>query len=405
VKSILSKDRIDSFKTIYRDHLLEDVLPFWEKHSPDPEHGGFLFELDRDGSVYGTTKPVWIHGRYTWLTARLYNEIEPRPEWLKLAKEGAKFLKKHAFDTDGRMFFTLTREGRPLRKRRYIFSETFAAIAFAELARATGDEDLARESIELFKLIDRYLTTPGMLEPKLRPEAPKIKAISVPMTLLKTVQILRKISDDPILQTVADRSLHELEHHFMKPELEAMLERVGPEGEFIDSPEGRALNSGNSIEAAWFILEESRYRNDPHLQKIGLQILDWSLARGWDREFGGFTYILDLHGKPSPHLEHELKLWWPHNEAIYATLLAAKLTGDKRYLKWHRKIHDWSFGRFPDPDHGEWFGYLRRDGTVANRLKGNLWKGPFHLPRMLLNCWQLLEEQPNLCKPSKLQVS
>ena len=80
-----------------------------------------------------------------------------------------------------------------------------------------------------------------------------------------------------------------------------------------------------------------------------------------------------------------------HNEALYATLLAYYLTGEDEWLEWFKKVHDWSFTHFPDTRHGEWFGYLRRDGTVSSRVKGNMWKGPFHLPRALLNCWQLLE--------------
>ncbi len=388
----MSPDRIQSLATLYRDDLLENVVPFWQKNAPDRDQGGFVFQLDRDGSVYGTDKPVWIQGRYTWLNARLYNTVERRPEWLELARHGADFLQKHCFDTDGRMFFTVTRDGRPLRKRRYIFSEVFATIAFAELAKATADEALARKALDLFKLIHRYLTTPGLLEPKTIPETLQTKGLAVPMILLGTIQILRQVTDDPILKQVADQSLFEIENHFVKPEFEAVLETVGPNGEFIDSPEGRSINPGHAIEAAWFILEESRYRNDPKLQPLALKMIDWSLKTGWDDTFGGIYYFRDLHDKPCPQYEHDMKLWWPHNEAIYATLLAHHLTGDDKYARWHRKIHDWSYGHFPDPDHGEWFGYLHRDGTVANRLKGNLWKGPFHLPRMLLYSWKLLEE-------------
>lgn len=389
---MLTQDRIQSLLTFYRDDLLANVLPFWEKNAPDREHGGFVFNLDRDGSVYGTDKAVWIQGRYTWLCARLYNTVEQRPEWLELARHGEAFLKKHCYDQDGRMFFSLTREGAPLRKRRYVFSEVFAIIGLAELARATNDQTLAQEALDLFKSTHRYLTTPGLLEPKVNPETRKTKALAVPMIMLGTIQVLRQVTEDPFLQEVADKALYEIEHHFMKSEFAAVLETVGPNGEFIDNPDGRTLNPGHAIEAGWFILEESRHRNDPRLRQMGLQIIDWSLDIGWDAEYGGIVYFKDLKGKPCPQYEHDMKLWWPHNEAIYATLLASHLTGDEKYARWHRKIHDWSYGHFPDPDHGEWYGYLHRDGTVANRLKGNMWKGPFHLPRMLLYSWKLLEE-------------
>lgn len=392
---MLTQDRIQSLRTLYRDDLLQNVLPFWERNAPDREQGGFLFNLDRDGSVYGSDKPVWIQGRYTWLCARLYNTVEQRPEWLELARHGAAFLKKHCFDQDGRMFYSVTRDGRPLRKRRYIFSETFATIGLAELALATKDENLAREALDLFKLTHRYLNTPGLLEPKVFPETRQMKGLGVPMIMLGTIQVLRRVTDNPLLKEVADQAISEVEQHFMKPEFKAVLELVGPNGEFIDTPEGRSLCPGHAIEVGWFILEESRHRQDARLQEIGLQIIDWSLDNGWDEEFGGIVYFKDLQGKPCPQYEHDMKLWWPHNEAIYATLLASHLTGEEKYARWHRKVHDWSYGHFPDPDHGEWYGYLHRDGTVSNRLKGNMWKGPFHLPRMLLYSWQLLEEMLN----------
>ena len=87
-----------------------------------------------------------------------------------------------------------------------------------------------------------------------------------------------------------------------------------------------------------------------------------------------------------------MKFWWPHNETIIATLLAYHLTGDEKYSDWHLKTHDWAYNRFPDPEYGEWYGYLHRDGRLSSPLKGNMFKGPFHIPRMQLYCWKLLEE-------------
>ncbi|MCA9258910.1 MAG: AGE family epimerase/isomerase, partial [Planctomycetales bacterium] len=88
----------------------------------------------------------------------------------------------------------------------------------------------------------------------------------------------------------------------------------------------------------------------------------------------------------------------PHNEAIIATLLAFRLTGQSRYAQWHELVHDWAYAHFPDSEHGEWYGYLHRDGTPSSSLKGNLWKGPFHLPRMQLVCTRILDELRELAQ-------
>ena len=213
------------------------------------------------------------------------------------------------------------------------------------------------------------------------------------MILLGTTQGLRQIDDDDLYSRVIDESIQEVFDHFVKPEFQVLLEAVGPNGEFLDEPPGREVNPGHAIETAWFIMEEARQRN--HAQDLierACEILDWSLDIGWDSEYGGIYYFRDCKGKPCPQYEHDMKLWWPHNEAIYATLLAYHLTGRGKYAEWHQKIHDWAYAHFPDNENGEWFGYLHRDGSLSCRLKGNMWKGPFHLPRMELNCWKLLEE-------------
>jgi N-acylglucosamine 2-epimerase len=192
---------------------------------------------------------------------------------------------------------------------------------------------------------------------------------------------------------VIDREIAEIERDFLKPEFRCVLEAVGPDGEFQDTFEGRTVCPGHSIEAAWFILEEARHRGDaPRLIALATTILDWSLAIGWDERYGGLVYFTDARGLPSTEYPHDMKLWWPHNEAIIATLLAHLLTGREDYARWHETVHDWAYAHFPDPLHGEWFGYLHRDGSVSTPLKGNMWKGPFHLPRMQWYCSQRIEE-------------
>jgi N-acylglucosamine 2-epimerase len=190
-----------------------------------------------------------------------------------------------------------------------------------------------------------------------------------------------------------DFSSAAIERDFMKPDLQAVMECVAPDGSVLDHFDGRTLNPRHAIEAAWFILHEGRLRGGQRLIQTGLTILDWMWARGWDEEHGGIFYFRDLRGLPVQEYWHDMKFWWPHNEAVIATLLAWKLTGDEKYARWHSQVHDWSFAHFPDREHGEWYGYLHRDGSVSTRLKGNMWKGPFHLPRMLWYCSRLLEEK------------
>ena len=379
---------------IYRDGLLNDTLPFWITHCIDREQGGFLFCLDRDGAVIDTDKGMWHQGRFTWTLANLYNTVEPREEWLELAKHGVDFIRKYGFDEDGRMFFQVTRDGRPVRKRRYLFTETFGVIALAAYAKASGDAQAKQEALDLFDLIVKYLTTPELTPPKLYPETRGGKGLAVPMIMIATAQVLRDTIGDPAFcNEWIDKCIAEIERDFMNPEFKAVHETVGPKGEFIDHFDGRLLCPGHSIEAAWFILHEAKQRNnDSRLVKLGTTILDWMWEWGWDKEYGGILYYRDAKGLPVQEYWQDMKFWWPQNEAVIATLLAYHLTGEEKYAQWHQKIHEWAYKHFPDPEYGEWYGYLHRDGRLSTASKGNLWKGPFHLPRMQLYCWKLLEE-------------
>jgi N-acylglucosamine 2-epimerase len=392
--TLLTPEGIDELIHVYRDGLLEDVLPFWFPRSLDAEYGGYLCARARDGALLDDDKGVWIQGRVAWLLATLYSEVEPRPEWLAWAKSGIDFLRAHCFDADGRMFFMVTRDGRPLRKRRYVFSESFAIVALAAYGRAAGDAQAVQQAVELYERVAGYLNTPGALPPKWDPQTRPMKGLAVPMIMLVTAQILRKSMADPAFcNRWIDHYIAELRRDFMKPEFKAVLEVVGPNGEFLDHFDGRTMNPGHSIEAAWFIMNEAKYRGgDPGLLEAGLTILDWMWEWGWDNEYGGITYFVDVKGHPVQEYWHDMKFWWPQNEAIVATLLAYQMTRDAKYARWHQMIHDWTYARFPDPEYGEWFGYLHRDGRISNTMKGNMWKAAFHIPRMQLVCWQILEE-------------
>ncbi|MEI6518945.1 MAG: AGE family epimerase/isomerase, partial [bacterium] len=212
------------------------------------------------------------------------------------------------------------------------------------------------------------------------------------MITIVTAQELRaNLGDDPVLTVWIDRCIEEIRRWFVKPEIRCVMESVGPDGEILDHFDGRTLNPGHAIEGAWFIMQEGRYRNDAGIVRLGCDMLDWMWERGWDREYGGIFYFRDVYGKPVQEYWHDMKFWWPHDEAIIATLMAWLLTGEEKYERMHRQVHDWSHKHFADPEHGEWYGYLHRDGRVSTSLKGNLWKSFFHHPRMQWTCWQLLE--------------
>mgnify|MGYP005951918129 FL=1 len=375
----------------YREDLVQNIMPFWMKYGLDTENGGVYTCVDRNGELMDTTKSVWFQGRFAYICSFAYNNIERRQEWLDAAKLTIDFIEAHCFDTDRHMFFEVTADGKPLRKRRYVFSESFAAIAMAEYSKATGDRTYAEKAMQIFREMRKRLTTPGLLEPKYLPTV-EMKGHSITMILINVANVLKQVIDDPELDEQTDQSLESLINNFAHPEFKALLETVGPNGEFIDSINGRLINPGHCIETSWFLMDVAERRGDKKLLEFALQILDWSWDWGWDEEFGGIINFRDCKGYPQQDYSQDMKFWWPQTETIIANLYAYKLTGDEKYLKRHRQISEWTYAHFPDHEYGEWYGYLHRDGSVAQAAKGNIFKGPFHIPRMMIRSFMLCNE-------------
>lgn len=377
----------------YRRELVENVLPFWMRHGLDTEQGGIMTCLERDGRLLDTDKGIWQQGRAAWMFARVYNTLDANPVYLSAAEQILRFLTQYGTDPiDGRMWFHVSREGIPIRKRRYAFSEAFAAIAYAECAQAMANDTLALQAQKCF---EHYLTmthSPPTELAKFTDHRPR-HGLAGPMIAIITAQELRRSIGLSSADRWIDWGIQTIRDYHVDPRLRCVLEQVAWDGSAdLTHFDGWTLNPGHAIEGAWFILWEGHHRQDSALIQLGCQMLDWMWEIGWDKQFGGLLYFVGVDGRSTSEYWHDMKFWWPHNEAIIATLLAWCLTGEERYAQMHQQVHTWAFEHFADREHGEWFGYLHRDGRQSSPLKGNLWKGPFHLPRMLLVCHEILQK-------------
>jgi N-acylglucosamine 2-epimerase len=386
------KEYFEFWAKSYKEDLTKNIMPFWMQHGWDRAHGGVYTCVDRDGSLMDTTKSVWFQGRFAFVCSFAYNNVERNQQWLDAAKSTLDFIEKYCFDADGHMYFSITADGHPLRKRRYVFSETFAAIAMSEYSIASGDKSYATKAMKIFEDTQRFLATPGFLEPKFE-QSVQLQSHSIIMILINVGSRIRAVIDDPKLTKQIDESIAKLKKYFMHPEFKALLESVGPNGEFVDTNLTRTINPGHCIETSWFIMEESRLRGwDKDLLDTALIIFNWSWDWGWDKQYGGIINFRDCRNLPQQDYSQDMKFWWPQCEAIIASLYAYLATGDDEYMYRHQKISEWTYAHFPDSEFGEWYGYLHRDGTVAQPAKGNLFKGPFHVPRMMTKSYTLCQD-------------
>ena len=383
--------RLHSISQLYKSTLLDNVLPFWMTHSPDKEFGGYFTCLDRDGSVFDTDKFLWLQGREVWLFSMLYNQVERKSEWLDMAMLGAQFLLAHGRADNGSWYFSLTREGRPLVQPYNIFSDCFATQAFGQLYKATGDGQHAEVALKTFQQILARRDNPKGQWNKAYPESRPLKNFALPMILCNLALEIEHLLDEGLVGQLTDECIREVMDVFYHQESGLILENVRPDGSFSDSFEGRLLNPGHAIEAMWFIMDIAAKKGDSALIRRCCDLVLHTLEYAWDKEFGGIYYFMDLHGHPTQQLEWDQKLWWVHMETLIALLKGYLHTGDERMLSWFDKVHDYTWSHFSDQEYGEWFGYLNRRGEVLLPLKGGKWKGCYHVPRGLFQCWKTAE--------------
>jgi N-acylglucosamine 2-epimerase len=194
-----------------------------------------------------------------------------------------------------------------------------------------------------------------------------------------------------LVETTIQNCIYEVMEVFYQKEYGLILENVTPEGNFSDSFEGRLLNPGHAIEAMWFIMDLGQRLDNQNLIKQAVKITLDTLEFGWDQEYDGIFYFMDLKGYPPQQLEWDQKLWWVHLETLVALLKGYHLSSNEDCRRWFERVHDYTWSHFADREYGEWFGYLNRRGELLLPLKGGKWKGCFHVPRALFQCWQVLE--------------
>lgn len=377
----------------YKSELLENVVPFWLSKSQDEKFGGYFTCLDREGNVFDTDKFIWLQGREVWLFSMLYNKVEKKKEWLDCAIQGAEFLKKYGHDGDYNWYFSVTREGKPLVVPYNIFSYTFAAMAFGQLSLATGSEEYAEIANKTFEKIISRKDNPKDKWSKAYPGTRPLKSFSLPMILCNlTLEIEHLLDKDTVALTI-NECIHEVMEVFLRPELGGIIvENLNLDGSLSDTFDGRLINPGHGLESMWFIMDLGVRLNWKDLIEKAVETTLTLIDYGWDKKYGGIFYFMDRKGFPTQQLEWDQKLWWVHIEALIALLKGYQITGSEECLNCFEKLHVYTWKHFKDPEYPEWWGYLNREGKVLLDLKGGKWKGCFHVPRGLYQCWQTLEK-------------
>jgi N-acylglucosamine 2-epimerase len=396
---MIEQKKIIELKKYYKKHLLDDVIAFWEPRTKDSEYGGYITCFDRVGNITDKNKYIWFQGRNLWMFSKLYNSVEHKEQWLELAACGRDFLVKHAYAGNGRWNYTLDQKGEVTVGTTSIFSDMFVVAGLAEYAIANGSDDD-------FKLIKN--TYDAIVENTYDLEFkdiyhnrwdPKYKRHGIYMINLISTPIVGEVLGVDYVKPLMDHCLEQVLYVFAKDEQKALLEAVGRDGKFIDEPEGRMTYPGHTMEACWACIEEGIRRNDKSIIDRAIEIANWGYNWGYDNEFGGIVSYRDIKSEQplqadwnrEVNMQWYDKNFWVNAEALYTLALVALLRNDESdYNKFYQQ-HSWCKSYFYDPEYGEWYAEVNRDGSVKNSDKGTIWKSAFHVPRALLLTYQAME--------------
>jgi N-acylglucosamine 2-epimerase len=379
-------------KEKYYHYLVNKTIPFWEKYSLDHEYGGYFTCLDREGKVFDTDKFMWLQARQVWMFSYLYGELEQNEKWLAIAKHGRDFLLKHGRDNEGNWYFSLDRKGNPLVAPYNIFSDCFAAMALGKYAQIANDKEALEVAKFTYNNILKRKSNPKGSYSKLVPGTRNLNNFSLPMILCNLSLELEGVVEKELMDKTIDAVMDEVMNDFLDQDKMLIRENILLEGGFSDSFDGRLVNPGHGIEAMWFVIDIARKRGDQQLIDKCIEVVLSTLNFAWDKNYGGILYFMDIEGNPPQQLEWDQKLWWVHLETMVALSKIYQLTKREDILEWYKKVSAWAWERFADHENGEWFGYLNRQGEVLLDLKGGKWKGCFHVPRALYQCYRVFEQ-------------
>ena len=398
----------------YGHHLVHDVMGWWLANGPDDDHGGVLTCWSNDGTkLRAHDKYTWSQGRWAWVMSRTADAAArglvdlDAQRCLERAEKTAVFLRDHAVLPDGTTAFVTDRAGQPYEpvpgrgQHVSVFTDLFAALGFAELARVGGDPEWGDRAEQLFAgAADRIGRRVVRTEPY--PVPPGFGSFALPMMLVGVGEQVHRATGSDRSAQVVHAAAAEIFDRFRSGD--DMAEMPPDDSASSDTLLARHRTPGHVLEALWFLahagdlLTAGGAASHDRLADLAVH----ACRLGWDAAHGGLLRYVDLDGgAPAGRRLHDryeqlvvdtwdTKLWWPHAEALYTTLLLSRRTGRADIADWHARLHDYTFATFPEGPGREWTQIRDRKGKPLEATVALPVKDPFHVARALLLLVELL---------------
>lgn len=386
---ILNKEELVKYKEQYHHTLVDEVIPYWLKYAID-ESGAINNCLNEDGSIISKERYIWSQGRALWTFSALYNRIEKKKEYLDVATGLFNYLLNTGRDDNGRWLYRFDQQGNVLDKDISIYVDGFVLIGMTEYYIATKDERAKQIALETYENTLWRLNHPGSYNVAPYVITDGMKTHGVNMIFSYFYYQLGKATGRKDICDEGYRLALEVINHFYVKEKDAILEFVTVDGQFTDTPQGRACVPGHAIECMWFLISIFEDRNEKENIETCCKIIKRHIELGLDKAKGGLILALDIDGKePCFWDKPTYKPWWVQLETLVATAYAYKHTGDEWFMDIHKKVNEFAYKNYPN-GYGEWYNWLDNDGNIGETAALPV-KDPFHLPRALMMLIDVLE--------------
>ncbi len=367
------------------------VVPFWLRHAIDPD-GGINNCLADDATLVSRDRWLWSQWRAVWVFSRLYRQTGDK-QFIQIADGIRQFCCRHGWHADGGWRLCVSAAGDEIRGRDSIYVDGFAMYGLAEFIAATDDEDAKRWARRTTSHVVDTLGVPHDQIPHFPYPVPRgMRVHGIPMIFSLCFQTMADTMRDDGLAEIARRLSHEVMHSFYRQDRDVVLERINADGTEAQRPLGTVVVPGHVIESMWFQIDVASATGDTPTIDRAIALIRRHLELGWDDPYGGLLLAVDADGGTEVGWSFaDTKLWWPHTEAMIALLRAYEISRAPWCLDWYERIHSYTFKHFPDSSTGEWLQRLDRTGRPISEIVALPVKDPFHLPRALMLCIEILD--------------
>ncbi len=405
-----------------KNHLINELLPFWITRIKDEKNGGFITHFDEKGNDSGEDeKSMLAQTRSIYTLSSAHRAGYGDGKLAELAKHGVDFLIEKYWDKEyGGFYWLADRAGNIKIDQKIIYGHSFAIYSLSEYTLATGDERGRQYAEIVFDLLQKYCADTmygGYFEMfgqdwKLCGPDSKggdRKTLDVHMHLMEAFTTLFECTGLEIHR----RKLHEIINliltRIIHPRYKTGIPQfykdwsVAPQIKFDiiwgwdrfpeDGQKGHATDNtayGHNAEFAWLLLHAfDVLKIDPqNYSDIIRIILDHTVDNGIDREYGG-VYV---EGPHSGGVYDREKEFWQQAEVLIALLDGYLMFKDDKFLNAYKNVHRFVFDKVINKGVGEWYPLLSRQGRPIWTHMSHSWKINYHTVRAMVQSIQRLEK-------------